>query len=1007
MPLLRRSPRAALIVAALLLALAAAIAASGRVAVAQPATYTLADSAVSTFHTWQGGDATSAVFDGVPDLKIVWKWQDETWLPYVPHIEAPSRLKTDYSLADGDTLYVISDGPVEITLGDTVPEAADCEFVDGTALVLAATAQVVTPGGAGTAFYIGDDEWVTAAHVVEGGGSIRLRTDTLDHPATVIGRDAAADLALLSASGEGLTALSFGDHDALRVGQSLGLAGYPVTVSGSPSVTSGLLSKVVNAGGVTYLQTDAAANPGSSGGPLFTNCGAVVGVVVAKAVGEEIEGIAWAVALPTVEAVLPRLREGQGTVAPPDEVVLPGNHLVYGAALRSSVITPDEPAQFRFEGAAGDLVRIRVEGIGAMDPVATLLEPNRTEIRTNDDESIANRDSLIIATLPSEGLQVIRVVPYDTLSGGEFIVSVELLQAEAVDDSKVLAVGDRVQARLHAPNDVDTFDFAGEAGQVVRIRADGEIGADTFMEVFGPDGSFLALNDDSGHGLDAELVLALASTGRYRVDVFPAVVGRPAGERHLIGDYVFSVVLLPEPVEAPGETATALARLALTYLDAVQTGDAVRIFGLAGPEKISQTGWKNADDVRRDLSAEQDVVTNGTLGQARAEVEGDRARVYVGVTVPGTNTVLTLRVDATNVNGQWLVDFVERFIPVAEGDSADPSSESPLTIGAFCNWSDRATTAACRAGAAEGLDPEESWYIWAGGVEDWDNLYFSLNGSVPITRADFTLSGLAPGLHTIWIRELRSGVWTDWSAPYTFTVRAPEVLLTILAFCNDGNWSTAAACRADAADGVSATGLVRLWALGVENWDNVRYSVDGAQGVLWDNVSLSGLAPGLHTIWIRELRSGVWTHWSAPYTFTIRADDTQIVVDWLSELYDHVTALFNEHIAIRENTPGVYSYSRAAQLLVDLRLRALTWGDELWARTDSLQGYRVNASCDSARQWIALSAQQMSLVSGWMELIYASWPYADYFDEVEEAGDNYFAARQESLDAIERCGQGQ
>ena len=362
--------------------------------------------------------------------------------------------------------------------------------------------------------------------------------------------------------------------------------------------------------------------------------------------------------------------ETEAEVEAAPEPTLPANHLVYGSEIRSSVITPDEPAQFRFQGAEGDLVRIRVDGLATMDPVVTLLEPNRTEIRTNDDESIANRDSLLITTLPSEGLQVIRVVPYDSLGGGEFIVSVELLPAEVTDDSRILSIGESVQARLHHPGDIDTFEFAGEAGQVVRIRADGEIGADTFMEVFDPDGGFLAINDDSGHGLDAELALELAVSGRYRVDVFPAVVGRPGGERHRIGDYVFSVVLLPEPVEASGDTATALAGLALTYLDAVQTGDAVSIFGLAGPEKISQTGWKNAEDVLRDLSDEQDVVTAGALGEARAEVEGDRARVYIGVTVPGTATVLTLRVDAININGQWLVDFVERFIPIANDSGA-------------------------------------------------------------------------------------------------------------------------------------------------------------------------------------------------------------------------------------------------------------------------------------------------------------------------------------------------
>lgn len=348
---------------------------------------------------------------------------------------------------------------------------------------------------------------------------------------------------------------------------------------------------------------------------------------------------------------------------------LPPDQLAYGGQIRSSVLTPDEPAQFRFEGSEGDLIRIRVDGLAGMDPITTLLEPNRTEVVTNDDESVANRDSLIITTLPSSGLQVIRVAPFDIASAGEFIVSVELLEPETVDDSAIISIGDTINARLHTPGDVDTFEFAGTAGQVVRIRADGVIGADTYMEVFGPDGNFLALNDDSGHALDAEVELELTSSGNYRVDVYPAIVGRPAGERHRIGDYVFTVVSLPATVEASGETATQLAGLALTYLDAIQQGDSITIFGLSGPEQIDQTGWQSAEDVSRDLSRQQDIVTAGEAGDITAEILGDRARVRMGINVPGGG-LETLRFDAINVNGQWLVDFVERFAAAPATDAA-------------------------------------------------------------------------------------------------------------------------------------------------------------------------------------------------------------------------------------------------------------------------------------------------------------------------------------------------
>ena len=227
---------------------------------------------------------------------------------------------------------------------------------------------------------------------------------------------------------------------------------------------------------------------------------------------------------------------------------------------------------------------------------------------------------------------------------------------------------------------MDTFEFAGDAGQIVRLRADGEIGVDTYMEVFSPDGTFLALNDDSGHGLDAELEVELTQTGSYRVDVYPSPVGiRPPGDgtrdRHKIGDYEFSVQVLPAPLEASGETATALAGLALTYLDAVQQSDALTIFGLSGPEQIDQTGWLSANDVSRDLSRQQDIVTAGAPGDLSAEIEGDRARVRLSIAVPGTGTVQTLRFDAVNVNGQWLVDFIERFTAAPpEDDTAAADS---------------------------------------------------------------------------------------------------------------------------------------------------------------------------------------------------------------------------------------------------------------------------------------------------------------------------------------------
>ena len=80
-----------------------------------PATYSLATRG-RTFHSWQGGDASSSVFENVANLVIVWKWSGSMWIGYTSNPNAPSATKTDFALSDGDTLFVVSTGPVDITL---------------------------------------------------------------------------------------------------------------------------------------------------------------------------------------------------------------------------------------------------------------------------------------------------------------------------------------------------------------------------------------------------------------------------------------------------------------------------------------------------------------------------------------------------------------------------------------------------------------------------------------------------------------------------------------------------------------------------------------------------------------------------------------------------------------------------------------------------------------------------------------------------------------------------
>ena len=171
--------------------------------------------------------------------------------------------------------------------------------------------------------------------------------------AAVIGRDDAADLALLRASGAGLAPLAFADYDALRLGETLGAAGYPDVVSGSPSVTDGLLSKFVTYDGIAYIQTSAEISPGNSGGPLFTACGAVAGVNVLKRVGPAIEGISFAVTLPTIRDRLPRLRAGQGSTSPTEPELTPLEVVAVCNSYFDEAGEPQAPESFEDCLAAG------------------------------------------------------------------------------------------------------------------------------------------------------------------------------------------------------------------------------------------------------------------------------------------------------------------------------------------------------------------------------------------------------------------------------------------------------------------------------------------------------------------------------------------------------------------------------------------------------------------------------------------------------------------------------
>ncbi len=223
---------------------------------------------------------------------------------------------------------------VEVPLPEPVPEPAGeeespervCRWQETAAHVVASTVKVTTPTVTGSAFYVGNGQFVTAGHVVEDRPSrITLSNEHVFLTARLVGfyNFDNGDVALLAASAASLTALEWAG--TLTIGSDIAIAGYPEALGTTASWTRGTVSRLFMAGGISYIQTDAASSPGNSGGPLVDACGRVAGVVSSSYIGERgSEGLHFAVAEPTLGQKLVALGLTGYEIAPgggvPDDV---------------------------------------------------------------------------------------------------------------------------------------------------------------------------------------------------------------------------------------------------------------------------------------------------------------------------------------------------------------------------------------------------------------------------------------------------------------------------------------------------------------------------------------------------------------------------------------------------------------------------------------------------------------------------------------------------------------
>ena len=164
---------------------------------------------------------------------------------------------------------------------------------------------------------------LTNYHVIEGQTSVKVTVeDETTYSGAVKGVDPQRDLAVVQICCGEFTALPFGDAEGLEAGSEVVALGYPLDLVGSATVTKGIVSanRFDVARQLWIIQTDAPINPGSSGGPLLTSDGHVIGINTFKrevsSSGRPVEGLGFALSEMSVRSQLPVLKAGRYVAGP-------------------------------------------------------------------------------------------------------------------------------------------------------------------------------------------------------------------------------------------------------------------------------------------------------------------------------------------------------------------------------------------------------------------------------------------------------------------------------------------------------------------------------------------------------------------------------------------------------------------------------------------------------------------------------------------------------------------
>ena len=267
--------------------------------------------------------------------------------------------------------------------------------------------------GSGSGFLFTPDGYLlTNSHVVHGADRITVRlNDDTRFSADVVGNDPDSDLAVLRiGSPTALPYAEFGDSSRVRVGQVAIAIGNPLGYS--KTVTAGVISALgrtlrATSGRLMHdvIQTDAALNPGNSGGPLVDSKGRVIGVNTAMI--PQAQAICFATGINTAKWVIGQLfAHGRvrrayigvsGATVPIATRVMRHFELTHGSAVHVLEIVPRSPAARAGVAVSDRMIALDDQPISGIDGLQRLLDS--TWIDRDCELKILRRSSIIKVTL--------------------------------------------------------------------------------------------------------------------------------------------------------------------------------------------------------------------------------------------------------------------------------------------------------------------------------------------------------------------------------------------------------------------------------------------------------------------------------------------------------------------------------------------------------------------------------------------------------------------------------